>query len=82
MTEHSDALDLEGGVFARSDPKSIARSLKRSAEDSRRRRSPPFRSAMSMITFYENRAGHTLSATQRTKLDRAKAQLRRLYGKA
>jgi hypothetical protein len=81
VTTHSDALDLDGGVFARSDPKSIARSLKRSADQSHRRKSAPFRSAMSMITFYENRAGKNLPAPQRAKLDRAKDELRRLYGR-
>jgi hypothetical protein len=82
VTTQSDALDLDAGVFARSDPESIARSLKRSAEKSQRRKSTPFRSAMSMLTFYENRAGKALSAAQRAKLDRAKEALRRLYGKA
>jgi hypothetical protein len=82
VTRQSDALDLDAGVFARNDPKSIARSLKRSAETSQRRKSTPFRSAMSMLTFYENRAGKTLPASQRSKLDRAKEELRRLYGRA
>ncbi len=82
VTTQSDALDLDPGVFARSDPERIARALKRSAEKSQRRKSTPFRSAMSMLTFYENRAGKTLSATQRAKLDHAKEELRRLYGKA
>src|SRR5437660_11934474 len=60
VTEKSDALDLEHGVFAHDDPKSIARSLKRSAERSKRRKSAPFRSAMSMLNFYINRAGRKL----------------------
>src|SRR5438874_8275394 len=57
VTEKSNALDLEQGVFSRNDPRSIARSLKRSADRSQRRKSGPFRSAMSMLTFYLNRAG-------------------------
>jgi hypothetical protein len=81
VTEHSDALDLEGGVFAQRDPRKIARSLKRSAERSRRRKSDPYRSAMSMLTFYINRAGKQLSKTQRTRLEAAKDELRDLYGK-
>lgn len=82
MTEHSHALDLETGVFSRSDPKSIARSLKHSAEASHRRKSDPYRSAMSMITFYLNRGGRNLSARRRDKLQSAKNELRRLYGRA
>src|SRR5881397_258661 len=82
VTEHSNALDLDKGVFSKSDPKSIARSLKRSAERSRRRKSDPYRSAMSMITFYVNRAGKQLSPTKRKRLDAAKRELRRLYHKS
>jgi len=82
VTEHSHALDLETGVFSRSDPKSIARSLKHSAEASHRRKSDPYRSAMSMITFYLNRGGRNLSARRRDKLQSAKNELRRLYGRA
>ena len=81
MTERSDALDLEHGVFARADPKAIARSLKRSAEHSDRRKSEPFRSAMSMLTFYINRAGKNLPQERVEKLQRAKDELRALYGK-
>jgi Protein of unknown function (DUF3175) len=81
VTEHSNALDLEGGVFAQRDPRKIARSLKRSAERSRRRKSDPYRSAMSMLTFYINRAGKQLSKTQRSRLEMAKDELRDLYGK-
>ena len=81
VTRHSNALDLEGGVFSKRDPKSIARSLKRSAEHSRRRKSDPYRSAMSMITFYVNRAGKQLPKAKRARLDRAKDELRRLYRK-
>ena len=79
VTETSNALDLEPGVFARTDPRSIARSLKRSAERSRRRRSDPFRSAMSMLNFYINRAGKNLSGARRSRLEAAKEELRDLY---
>ena len=81
VTQHSNALDLKAGVFSRRDPRSIARSLKRAAERSHRRKSDPYRSAMSMLTFYINRAGKQLSKTQRARLDRAKRELRQLYGK-
>jgi hypothetical protein len=81
VTKHSNALDLEAGVFTQRDPRKIARSLKRSAERSRRRKSDPYRSAMSMLTFYMNRAGKQLSKTQRTRLEAAKDELRDLYGK-
>jgi hypothetical protein len=81
VTETSDALDLQQGVFALDDPKKIARSLKRSAEHSDRRRSDPYRSAMSMLTFYINRAGRHLGAAQRQRLERAKDELRRLFGR-
>lgn len=81
VTERSNALDLDPGVFARTDPRSIARSLKRSAERSRRRKADPFRSAMSMLTFYINRAGKTLSQAQRRRLEVAKDELRDLYGR-
>ena len=79
VTESSAALDLEPGVFTLDDPRRIARSLKRSAEKSRRRKADPFRSAMSMLTFYINRAGSQLPAEQRTKLDQAKDELRELF---
>jgi hypothetical protein len=79
VTKTSNALDLEEGVFSRDDPRSIARSLKRSAERSRRRKSDPFRSAMSMITFYINRAGKNLSRERRARLEAAKEELRALY---
>jgi hypothetical protein len=82
VTERSNALDLDPGVFTRADPRSIARSLKRSAERSRRRKVDPYRSAMSMLTFYINRAGKSLSAAQRRRLDVAKDELRKLYGRA
>jgi hypothetical protein len=81
VTESSDALDLESGVFAQDDPRKIAQSLKRSAERSRRRKSDPFRSAMSMLTFFINRAGKQLSAEQRVRLEAAKDELRELFGK-
>ena len=79
VTEHSNALDLEEDVFTRDDPASIARSLKRSAEHSSRRKSSPFRSAMSMLTFYINRAGDKLPERRRRKLEAAKDELRRLF---
>jgi hypothetical protein len=81
VTRESNALDLEGGVFAGRDPKRIAASLKRSAERSRRRKSSPYRSALSMLTFYINRAGKNLPATQRKTLQRAKDELRHQFGK-
>lgn len=82
VTERSNALDLDPGVFTRADPRSIARSLKRSAERSRRRKTDPFRSAMSMLTFYINRAGKSLSAAQRRRLEAAKDELRKLYSRS
>ena len=81
VMETSNALDLERGVFSKDDPKSIARSLKRSAERSDRRKSDPYRSAMSMLTFYINRAGKRLPAPRRKRLEAAKDELRVLYGK-
>jgi len=81
VTEHSDALDLEQGVFTLKDPKEIARSLMRSAEASTRRKADPFRSAMSMLVFYINRAGKNLSEAQRERLDKAKDELREAFGK-
>jgi hypothetical protein len=81
VTTKSNALDLETGVFTLDDPSSIARSLKKSAESSKRRKSDPFRSAMSMLTFYINRAGSQLSDKQRKRLEAAKDELRALYGK-
>jgi hypothetical protein len=82
VTDHSNALDLQREVFTWKDPKRIAASLKRSAEHSRRRRSTPFRSAMSMLTFYINRAGHGLDAKQKKVLEQAKEELRVAFGKA
>jgi hypothetical protein len=81
VMRESDALDLEEGVFKQSDPVAVARSLKRSAERSKRRKAEPFRSAMSMLTFYVNRAGDKLGTRQRRVLERAKDELRRLFGR-
>jgi hypothetical protein len=81
VMESSDALDLERGIFKDDDPKKIARSLKRSAERSHRRKADPFRSAMSMLTFYINRAGHNLGARRRRILERAKDELRAAFGR-
>ncbi|MDY6816037.1 MAG: DUF3175 domain-containing protein [Pseudomonadota bacterium] len=81
VTETSDSLDLEEGVFTLEDPKEIALSLKRSAERSSRRKSEPFRSAMSMLTFYINRAGKHLPEEQRQRLEQAKDELRVLFGR-
>lgn len=81
VTETSNALDLEPGVFSWDDPRRIACSLRRSAENSDRRKSSAFRSAMSMLNFYINRAGKNLPAKQREILDKAKDELRELYGK-
>jgi Protein of unknown function (DUF3175) len=82
VTEHSDALDLERGVFTLKDPKEIAASLKRSAEASKRRKADPFRSAMSMLVFYINRAGKNLEQADRDRLEKAKDELRKAFGKA
>lgn len=81
VTRRSNALDLEAGVFTWDDPREIARSLKRSAESSERRKSPPYRSAMSMLTFYVNRAGKGLSEQQKRVLERAKDELRKEFGR-
>ncbi|MDN5000768.1 DUF3175 domain-containing protein [Bradyrhizobium sp. GCM10027634] len=81
VTKESDALDLKRGVFKLTSPKRIAASLKRSAEHSARRKSGAYRSALSMLTFYINRAGKTLPKTQRTRLEKAKVELRRAFGK-
>ena len=81
VTAHSDALDLEDGVFEQDDPKKIAQSLKRSAEHSHRRKGTPYQSAMSMLTFYINRAGKNLSKTQLGVLERAKDELRAAFGR-
>jgi hypothetical protein len=81
VTGHSDALDLKRGVFTVHDPKKIAASLKRSAERSSRRKTGAYRSALSMLTFYINRAGKTLPRTQRNRLERAKDELKKQFGK-
>jgi hypothetical protein len=82
VTKESDALDLKRGVFTLTDPSKIAASLKRSAEHSARRKTGAYRSALSMLTFYINRAGRTLPKTQRHRLERAKAELKRQFGRA
>lgn len=81
VTEHSDALDLEDGVFKQDDPAKIAASLKRSAEHSKRRKGTPLQSAMGMLNFYINRAGDNLDKGQREILERAKDELREAFGK-
>lgn len=81
VTRESNALDLEPGVFTWTDPKRIARSLRRSAQASSRRKADPFRSAMSMLVFYINRAGRKLDRRQRAVLEQAKDELRHLYGR-
>ena len=81
VTRQSDALDLKRGVFTSRDPKRIAASLKRSAEHSSRRKAGAYRSALSMLTFYINRAGKTLPKAQRARLDRAKIELKRQFGR-
>jgi hypothetical protein len=81
VMRESDALDLEKGVFTSGDPKKIARSLKRSAEHSHRRKSSPYRSAMSMLTFYINRGGKDLPAGKKRALEKAKGELRALFDK-
>jgi hypothetical protein len=82
VTRSSNALDLERSVFTWRDPRSIARSLKSSAEASERRKARPYQSAMSMLNFYINRAGKNLSQKRRQVLDQAKIELRRLFGRA
>ncbi|SRR6266508_3657178 len=79
VTEHSNALDLEKNVFKNKDPKKIARSLKRSAEHSKRKKSGPFQSAMSMLNFYINRGGSNLTKKEKEPLEKAKRELRKLF---
>jgi len=81
VTRESDALDLKGGVFKLRSAKAIAASLKRSAERSSRRKTGAYRSALSMLTFYINRAGRNLPKTDRDRLERAKAELKRQFGR-
>ena len=82
VTERSDAMTLEDSVFKQRSAAAIARSVKRSAERSHRRKAAPFRSAMSMLNFYINRAGKNLSASRRRTLERAKDELREAFGRA
>ncbi|MEO6521295.1 MAG: DUF3175 domain-containing protein [Mucilaginibacter sp.] len=81
VTKESDALDLKKDIFKSKDPEKIARSLKRSAEASHRRKASPFQSAMSMLNFYENRAGRNLSKKQKAPLEKAKKVLRKIFGR-
>lgn len=81
VTKESDALDLEKDVFTKNDASEIARSLKASAEQSDRRKTNPFRSAMSMLVFYINRAGRTLPANRKEVLEDAKGEIRKEFGK-
>ena len=81
VTQHSDALDLEPEVFKSKDPRTIALSLKRSAEQSKRRKGTPYQSAMSMLNFYINRAGKNLPQRQKRVLERAKDELRNVFGR-
>jgi Protein of unknown function (DUF3175) len=81
VTRESDALDLKPGVFTEDDPERIARSLKHSAEDSKKRKAGPYQSAMSMLNFYLNRAGRNLPDDRRRVLTKAKDSLRRLFGR-
>lgn len=81
VTRNSDALDLEEDVFTLDDPREIAESLKRSAEASGRRKSSPYQSAMSMLTFYINRAGSNLDPERRKTLEQAKGELRTVFGR-
>jgi hypothetical protein len=80
VTQTSDALDIVGGTFAKDDPKAIARELEHDAEKSTRRKSSPYRSAMSMLTFYINRAGKNLPAARKKILEDAKQMLREEFG--
>jgi len=82
VTRQSNALDLDGGVFTWKDPKRIARSLKKSAEHSHRRKADPYRSALSMLVFYINRAGKNLPQSRKKILERAKTELKKLFGKS
>jgi len=82
VTKHSNALDLQPNVFRSSDPRRIALSLKRSAQSGKRRKGTPYQSAMSMLNFYINRAGRSLSQKQKRVLERAKGELRDVFGRA
>jgi uncharacterized protein DUF3175 len=81
VTQTSNAMDLEKDVFKQKNPKAIAKSVKSSAEKSKRKKAGPFQSAMSMINFYENRAGKNLESGQKKVLDKSKNELRKLYGR-
>lgn len=81
VTQESHALDLEADVFTWKDPEKIARSLKKSADESKHRKAEPFRSAMSMLVFYINRAGKNLDVEQKHILEMSKDELRKIYGK-
>ena len=81
VTQHSDALDLESNLFKSTDPHRIALSLKRSAQRSKRRKGTPYQSAMSMLNFYINRAGKNLPQKQKRVLERAKDDLREVFGR-
>jgi putative cell wall-binding protein len=81
VTENSDALDLEENVFTWKDPKKIAQSLKKSAEKSKRKKTTPYQSAMSMLSFYINRAGNNLDDNQRNVLEKSKGELREAFGR-
>lgn len=81
VTRNSNALDLEEGIFTKRSPREIALSLKRSAEDSKRRKGTAYQSAMSMLTFQINRAGKSLSAERKRILEKAKGELRKAFGR-
>lgn len=81
VTDESNAMDLKKGIFKSKDPEKIAASLKHSAEESDRRKASPFQSAMSMLNFYENRAGKNLSKKEKEPLEKAKKKLRKLFGR-
>jgi hypothetical protein len=81
VMETSDAMDLDPGLFKKRSPAAIAAGLKRSAERSRRRKAGPFQSAMSMLNFYINRGGRNLTAAQKARLEKAKGELRALFGR-
>lgn len=81
VNQHSDALDLEKGIFSSNDPEKIARSLKASAKHSHRRKGTPYQSAMSMLNFYINRGGKNLSESKKKVLEKAKDELRKVFDK-
>jgi Protein of unknown function (DUF3175) len=81
VTEHSNSMDLAKDIFKSKDPKKIAASVKRSSEESKRRKAGPFQSAMSMITFYENRGGKKIAPGQKKILDQSREELRKLFGR-